>query len=66
MIDVLHIIRNEIDSLPALKNYHEGVPAYDEAIGLAKDKVFSAIEDIILYVETDDSDEEDEEDDENV
>jgi hypothetical protein len=55
IIDVLKLIRNEIDSLPGLKSYHEGDPVYDEAIEIAKDKVFSSIEDIITYIETDDA-----------
>jgi hypothetical protein len=58
MIDVLRLMRNEIDNLSGLKNFHEGDPVYDEAIELAKDKVFNSIEDIILYIETDDSEEE--------
>jgi hypothetical protein len=55
MIDVLRLMRNEIDTLSGLKNFHEGDPIFDEAIELAKDKVFNAIEDIILYIETDDA-----------
>jgi hypothetical protein len=62
VIDVLKLMRNEIDSLPGLKGYHEGDPVYDEAIGIAKDKVFGAIEDMIAYLETDDPDSADEED----
>jgi hypothetical protein len=62
IIDVLRIMRNEIDNLPGLKNFHEGDPIYDEAIEIAKDKVFNSIEDIILYVETDDPEEDDEDD----
>lgn len=58
-IEVLRLMRNEIDSLPGLKNFHVGDPIYDEAIELAKDKVFSSIEDMILYIETDDTEEED-------
>ena len=63
IIDVLRLMRNEIDNLPGLKDYHEGDPVYDEAIQIAKDKVFGSIEDMILYVETDDPEnaEEDEE-----
>ena len=62
MIEVLRLMRNEIDSLPGLKNFHENDPIYDESIELAKDKVFNAIEDLILYIETDDAEEEEEED----
>lgn len=58
MLDVLRLMRNEIDNLPGLKAFHEGDPIYDEAIELAKDKVFNAIEDMILYIETDDSEDE--------
>jgi hypothetical protein len=57
-IEVLILMRNEIDNLSGLKAFHEGDPVYDEAIEVAKDKVFSAIEDIIDYYETDDSEEE--------
>jgi hypothetical protein len=57
IIEVLQVIRNEIDNLPGLKNFHEGDPVYDEAIGMAKDKVFGSLEDMITYLETDDSDE---------
>jgi hypothetical protein len=57
IIDVLTLMRNEIDGLPGLKKFHEGNPIYDEAIEIAKDKVFSSIEDMITYIETDDSEE---------
>jgi hypothetical protein len=62
IIDVLKLMRNEIDSLPGLKGFHAGDPLYDEAIGIAKDKVFGSIEDMIAYLETDDPDSGDEED----
>lgn len=51
IIDVLKLMRNEIDSLPGLKEYHAGEPRYDEAIGIAKDKVFGSIEDMISTLE---------------
>jgi len=54
-IEVLNAIRNEIDALPGLKDFHSGDPVYDEAIEIAKDRVFGAIEDLITYIETDDS-----------
>jgi hypothetical protein len=57
VIDVLNLMRGEIDALPGLKDFHRDDPVYDEAIEIAKDKVFGAIEDLITYVETDDSDE---------
>jgi hypothetical protein len=62
IIDALRLMLNEIDSLPGLKKFHEGDPVYDEAIEIAKDKVFGSIEDMITYYETEDadSDEEDE------
>jgi len=59
IIETLIIMRNEIDNLSGLKNFHEGDPIYDEAIEIAKDKVFSSIEDIITYIETDDAEEDD-------
>jgi hypothetical protein len=59
IIDVLRLMLNEIDNLPGLKGFHEGDPVYDDAIEVAKDKVFSSIEDMILYFETDDSESED-------
>jgi hypothetical protein len=62
IIDVLRLMLTEIDNLPGLKNFHEGDAAYDEAIEIAKDKVFSSIENIITYLETDDPDENDDED----
>jgi hypothetical protein len=62
IIDVLKVMRNEIDSLPGLKGFHAGDPLYDEAIEIAKDKVFGSIEDMIAYLETADPDSSDEED----
>jgi hypothetical protein len=61
IIDVLRLMLNEIDNLPGLKNFHEGDSAYDEAIEIAKDKVFSSIEDAITFLETDDLEEDDDE-----
>jgi hypothetical protein len=55
IIDVLKLMRDEIDNLPGLKSFHQGEPIYDEAIEAAKDKVFSSIEDLITYIGTDDS-----------
>jgi hypothetical protein len=58
MIEVLQLMRGEIDDLPGLAAFHPGDSVYDEAIELAKDKVFEAIEDIITYIETDDAEDE--------
>lgn len=65
IIETLNIMRDEIDTLPALKDFHEGDPIYDEAIEIAKDKVHDLISDLITYIETDDAaDEETEDEDE--
>ena len=61
IIETLNLMRDEIDSLPALKNFHEGDPVFDEAIEVAKDKVHDLISDLITYIETDDADEEEKE-----
>ena len=60
IIDVLRLMRDEIDGLPGLKSFHETDPVYDEAIEVAKDKVFDSIEVMITYYETDDSGNDDE------
>jgi hypothetical protein len=62
LIDVLNMMKDEIDALPGLKHFHEEDLGYTEAIAIAKDKVFSAIEGIIAYVETDDEEKDKEED----
>jgi hypothetical protein len=62
IIEVLRLIRDEIDSLPGLKSFHQGEPLYDEAIEEAKDQVFSSIEDMITFIETDDGNTEGERD----
>jgi hypothetical protein len=59
IIEVLRLMRNEIDSLPGLKSFHEGDPVYDDAIEIAKDRVFNSIENMITYIETDDCEEDD-------
>ena len=52
--EVLNIMLNAIDSLPALQDFHLGEPVYDEAIEIAKDRVHEAIDDLIIDVETED------------
>jgi hypothetical protein len=66
IIDVLNSMKDEIDSLPGLKHFHEDDPIYTEAIEIAKDKVFNAIEDIIIYVQTDDAEDAEEEEDKDL